>query len=84
MAKFKSCYNPATRHYIANAERYTAAQAAQLATEAGYPLDIQEVADIGKGFAAYRFNGLSPTGYAEVNEGAAGSFPVWVIPVFFE
>lgn len=84
MAKFKSCYNPDTRHYIASVEKYTAAQAAQLATEAGYILDINELADIGKGFAAYRFNGKSPTRYTEVEEGAVGSFPVWVIPVFLE
>lgn len=82
--KFKSCYDAAAGHYLVNRDKYTAKQAAELAVEAGYILDIYGLEDIRQGYAAFRFNGLSPSGYTEVDEGARGSFPVWIMPVFFE
>ena len=84
MSKFKHMYNPETRHFISNVGKYGQKQAAQIATEQGYRLDVCELADIYKGHAAYRFDGKKGNGYKEVEEGATGSFAVWVMPVLGE
>lgn len=83
-SKFKGCYVESTGHYIANAHKFTARQAAAQAIEEGYRPDIECLEDIRPGWAAYRFNGLGPTGYTEVEEGSRGAFPVWIMPVFVQ
>lgn len=81
--KFKTGYDENTGHFLANAKIFTAKQAAEQAAEAGLVLDINGLEDIRKGYAAFRFNGLAPTSYREVEEGARGAFPVWIIPAFW-
>lgn len=81
--KFKTGYDENTGHFLANARLFTAKQAAEQAAEAGLVLDISGLEDVRKGYAAFRFNGLAPSKYTEVEQGTRGAFPVWIIPAFW-
>lgn len=79
--KFKACYDERSGHFIANKAKYKPSEAAALAMEQGYRPDIERLEDISISWAAFRFNGNSPSGYAEVEAGTRGAFPVWAFPV---
>ena len=79
--KFKACYDDRSGHFIANKARYDRKGAVMAAAEQGYRPDIEQLEDISISWAAFRFNGNSPSGYAEVEAGTRGAFPVWAFPV---
>ena len=79
--KFKACYDERSGHFLANKEKYDRRGAAYEAVEQGYRPDIERLEDISVSWAAYRFNGNSRSGYAEVEPGTRGAFPVWAFPV---
>lgn len=79
--KFKACYDERSGHFLANKEKFDRRGAAYEAVEQGYRPDIERLEDISVSWAAYRFNGNSRSGYAEVEAGTRGAFPVWAFPV---
>jgi len=77
---FKYSYNEQTGHFMANANKYTAKKAAEMALATGMYLEIERLEDIRPGFCSYRIMQGKNGGYTEVEAGTRGSFPIWIIP----